>query len=93
MEILYAPTDEARSDRITRFIRIANKLYHYNNMHSLFAILSGLQSAPVYRLRKAWKVCLERGEKYMFSHHLHHSGSTRKIVGEISKARECHVRK
>jgi hypothetical protein len=59
MEVLYAPTQEIRINRLSQFIRVAKKLYDYNNLHSLLAILSGLQSAPIYRLKRTWKVSLQ----------------------------------
>ncbi|XP_063977138.1 ras-specific guanine nucleotide-releasing factor RalGPS2 isoform X3 [Diachasmimorpha longicaudata] len=64
-EILNFSTPKQRSEMIAHFIRVAKKLYDLNNMHSLFAIISGLQSAPIYRLNKTW-ACLTKKDKCTF---------------------------
>jgi len=48
-EILKGTTPKLRADLITQFIKISKKLYDLNNFHSLFAVISSLQSASVYR--------------------------------------------
>ncbi|XP_024944263.1 ras-specific guanine nucleotide-releasing factor RalGPS2 isoform X3 [Cephus cinctus] len=64
-EILNAPTAKQRAEILAHFIRIAKKLYDLNNLHSLFAVISGMQSASIYRLNKTWS-CLSRKDKASF---------------------------
>ncbi|KAL0480509.1 gefJ [Acrasis kona] len=43
-----------RKERLQRFIKIARILLDFNNFSSVLVIVSGLQNASVYRLKKTW---------------------------------------
>uniref|UniRef100_A0A8C7G3Z5 Ral GEF with PH domain and SH3 binding motif 2 n=1 Tax=Oncorhynchus kisutch TaxID=8019 RepID=A0A8C7G3Z5_ONCKI len=45
--------------------RFNQKLCDINNLHAVMAVVSGLQSAPIYRLSKTWAL-LSRKDKTMF---------------------------
>eukprot|EP00112_Aurelia_sp_Birch-Aquarium-sp1_P009547 Seg2088.3 transcript_id=Seg2088.3/GoldUCD/mRNA.D3Y31 product="Ras-specific guanine nucleotide-releasing factor RalGPS2" protein_id=Seg2088.3/GoldUCD/D3Y31 len=55
-EILNANTQKKRAEIISHFIRISKRLLELSNLHSLKAIVSGLQSAPIYRLNRTWNL-------------------------------------
>jgi len=64
-EILSHEDVRSRTETMTHFIKVAKKLHDLNNLHSEFAVLSGLQSAPIYRLSKTWDG-LNRSSKQTF---------------------------
>jgi RasGEF domain len=50
---------------MVRFIKIARELLELNNFTGVFEICSGLQSAAVYRLKKAWDLVRAKDAKEM----------------------------
>ncbi|XP_078498314.1 ras-specific guanine nucleotide-releasing factor RalGPS2 isoform X3 [Lissotriton helveticus] len=64
-EILHAQTLKIRAEVLSHYIKTAKKLYDLNNIHALMSVVSGLQSAPIFRLTKTWAL-LSRKDKTMF---------------------------
>ncbi|EDV27411.1 uncharacterized protein TRIADDRAFT_53081 [Trichoplax adhaerens] len=53
-EILSKKKARIRAEVICWFTKLAKKLFELNNLHALKAVVSGLQSAPIYRLHRTW---------------------------------------
>ncbi|XP_062919792.1 ras-specific guanine nucleotide-releasing factor RalGPS2 isoform X2 [Mobula hypostoma] len=64
-EILTAQTLKIRAEVLSHYVKTAKKLYEMNNLHALMAVVSGLQSAPIFRLTKTWAL-LSRKDKTTF---------------------------
>ncbi|XP_043213524.1 ras-specific guanine nucleotide-releasing factor RalGPS2-like isoform X9 [Amphibalanus amphitrite] len=66
-EILNVRSVKQRAEVLGLFIRVAKRLQELNNLHGQFAIISALQTAPIYRLQKMWahlpKNVLQKFEK------------------------------
>uniref|UniRef100_A0A3Q3VMF8 Uncharacterized protein n=1 Tax=Mola mola TaxID=94237 RepID=A0A3Q3VMF8_MOLML len=64
-EILHAQTLKIRAEVLSLYIRTAKKLCEMNNLHAVMAVVSALQSAPIFRLTKTWAL-LSRKDKATF---------------------------
>ncbi|XP_059840858.1 ras-specific guanine nucleotide-releasing factor RalGPS2 isoform X3 [Hypanus sabinus] len=64
-EVLTAQTLKIRAEVLSHYVKTAKKLYEINNLHALMAVVSGLQSAPIFRLTKTWAL-LSRKDKTTF---------------------------
>ncbi|XP_034036284.1 ras-specific guanine nucleotide-releasing factor RalGPS2 isoform X1 [Thalassophryne amazonica] len=64
-EILHAQTLKIRAEVLSLYIRTAKKLCDMNSLHGLMAVVSALQSAPIFRLTKTWAL-LSRKDKTTF---------------------------
>ncbi|EDO35331.1 predicted protein [Nematostella vectensis] len=64
-EILAEETTQARARVVSKVIQIADKCRLLGNYNSLKALMAGLQSAPIYRLKQTWKeVSSKRRKKF-----------------------------
>jgi len=64
-EILKPVHKEDRVKILNHFIHVAKKCHEHNNLHTEYAIISALQSAPLFRLKKTWSL-LSRRDKQTF---------------------------
>ncbi|KAL7668475.1 hypothetical protein ACOME3_009177 [Neoechinorhynchus agilis] len=59
-EVLHAAGVRARVDIVSHMIKVAKRLLDLNNINGLMAVVTGLQSAPVYRLESTWNALPKR---------------------------------
>lgn len=64
-EVLSSRVAKGRCEVLSHFIKVAKKLLDLNNLHSCMAVLSSLQSAPIFRLAKTWAL-LSRKDRLNF---------------------------
>ncbi|XP_055520177.1 ras-specific guanine nucleotide-releasing factor RalGPS1-like [Leucoraja erinacea] len=64
-EILTKQMLKTRVDVLSHSVKIAKKLQELNNLHGLMAVISALQSTPIFRLSKTWML-LSRKDKATF---------------------------
>ncbi|XP_031563120.1 uncharacterized protein LOC116298721 [Actinia tenebrosa] len=66
-EILSEETPQARARVISKVIQIADKCRLLGNFNSLKALMAGLQSTPLYRMKETWKeVPSKRKKKFRY---------------------------
>lgn len=53
-EVLRGRTARHRAELVSHFVRLGKRLQELGNLHGACAVLSALQSAPVFRLGKTW---------------------------------------
>ncbi|CAF3738187.1 unnamed protein product [Rotaria socialis] len=65
-ELLRADIIKNRIEILSHFIRVAKKLFDFNNINACMAVVMALQSAPIYRLEKTW-MGLSKRDRTTFS--------------------------
>jgi hypothetical protein len=64
-EIVHEKTIQGRAKAIGSYIQLADKCYKLHNYNSMKAVISGLQSQAIYRLKRSWNhVTSKRKKKF-----------------------------
>ncbi|XP_023310755.1 ras guanine nucleotide exchange factor M-like, partial [Anoplophora glabripennis] len=65
-EVLKDESEKTRARLLARFINVADKCYRISNFQSCRAVIGGLQSPAIYRLRRTWAyVRKKHASKYL----------------------------
>lgn len=64
-EVLKPSLSKDRAEIIAQMIHVAKKCHDLNNLHTEYSVISALQSAPLFRLKKTWAL-ISRRDKIIY---------------------------